>query len=93
MVPTISVMYGYNAVIWVKNRSEYNRIFYGTSIGIGLDAHFKPKNAGYWAFELFYPIRGAEVNDYINDLKDNHGATLNELTPITFSIGRRFIID
>jgi hypothetical protein len=94
LIPTLTAMYGYNAVIKGKDNSDFDKIFYGPSIGIGLDAHFKRKNAGYWSFDLFFPIRGSEVEDYMTDLENNHGATFdNELFPITISIGHRFIIN
>jgi hypothetical protein len=90
--PYLLAMYGYNAVIGVSNATEYNKIFYGPSLGFGFDFS-RPEKRGYWAVALIIPLRGSEVNTYIDDLKDNHGVTFkNDLLPIAVSIGYRFIL-
>lgn len=86
-------MYGYNAAIRVPGASQYDKIFYGPTLGGGIDLHSLRHKKGYWSFALLIPIRSADVNHYIDDLKTNHGVTFkNELLPVGFSIGYRFII-
>ena len=71
-----------------------NKIFYGPSLGLGLDLRLNPMKRGYWAIALLLPIRSSEVNDYINDLKTEHNIIFkNELIPVGFSIGYRFVIN
>jgi hypothetical protein len=86
-------MYGYNSSIYVQDGKEYNKLFYGPSFGIGIDTHYNPMKVGYWSFAMLIPVRGSDVNDYMNDLKNNHNIEFkNALPPITFSVGYRFVI-
>ena len=85
------LMYGYNAAIAVMDASQYNKFFYGPTIGVGLDYRANPVSKGYWSMALFVPIRSSEVKDYIDDLKDNHGVEFKTgLIPVAISIGYRF---
>lgn len=87
-------MYGYNAAIAVSNADQFNKLFYGPSIGFGLDYKSNPSKLSYWTFSLLFPIRGSEVDDYITDLKNNHGVEFkNDLLPIAISVGYRFILN
>jgi hypothetical protein len=91
--PFAMAMYGYNAVISVSGASEYNKIFYGPSVGFGIDLRLRPWKMGYWSVALIVPFRGQEVDDYMNDLEDNHGVDFTSgLIPVAFSIGYRFIV-
>jgi hypothetical protein len=91
--PYLIAMYGYNAAIVVKNATDLNKTFYGPTVGIGLDFRQNPYRNGYWTFALLVPIRGSKVNDYIDDLKENHGVEFeNELMPIGFSVGYRLVL-
>jgi hypothetical protein len=88
------IMYGYNTSIVVSNATQFNKLFFGPSIGIGLDYRTNPNGIGYWSFALLFPFRSSEVDDYIDDLKTNHGVEFkNNLLPIGFSIGYRIIIN
>ena len=91
--PFALAMYGYNAAIAVLNASQYNKLFYGPTLGAGIDFLGKPQKRGYWSFGVFVPFRSAEVKEYMEDLENNHGADFtNSLFPVTVSIGYRFII-
>jgi len=86
-------MYGYNAAIKETNASQYNKLFYGPSFGIGMDYHSKRMKKGYWSFALLVPIRSSAVVEYMDDLENNHGIEFqNGLLPIAFSFGYRFIL-
>jgi hypothetical protein len=92
--PYLIGMYGYNAAIAVTNADQYNKLFYGPTFGIGLDFRPNPESIGYWSFALLLPIRSSEVNNYIDDLKNNHGVEFkNGLVPIGISFGYRFILN
>lgn len=83
-------MYGYNAAIAVSGASQYNKIFYGPSFGIGIDTRYRPMSSGYWSVGLLLPIRGTAVDDYMNDLQKNHSIEFkNKLLPVQISIGYR----
>jgi len=91
--PYAIIMYGYNAAIKVTGASQYNKLFYGPSFGIGLDFHPKHTERSYFSMALLVPIRSSAVNEYMDDLKNNHGVEFkNELLPVAFSIGYRFIL-
>ena len=90
-VPFFMAMYGYNAVIVVTNESQYNKFFYGPTIGIGCDLHSRHKENGYLSMALLVPIRSQEITDYINELENNAGVSFSEtLLPVAFSIGYTF---
>ncbi len=96
VIPSALLMYGYNGVIAVQGASQYNKFFYGTTMGFSLDVY--PNGArsggGFWSFGLLIPFRSSEVQNYIDNLKKNHNIEFkNELWPVTFSIGYRFILD
>ncbi|MBI9053460.1 MAG: hypothetical protein JEY96_06550 [Bacteroidales bacterium] len=88
--PYIQGMYGYNAVIYIKDQSSFDKFFYGETVGFGLD--FKSKNGnGGWSIAVLYPFRKDEVKEYMDDLKENEYVEFeNELYPVTISIGLRF---
>lgn len=90
--PYITGMYGYNAVIKVKDASEFDKIFYGPTLGFGFDFHSSDK--GYFSIALLIPIRSSEVNDYIDDLKNKHGVEFkNNLLPIAISLGYKIVLN
>lgn len=90
-VPTLSIMYGYNAAIKISGASQYDKIYYGVSIGVGLisKSYRDPKN--YWHFGLILPFRPSEFDTDFNTLKNNSGITgLEKPWPVTISIGYHF---
>jgi hypothetical protein len=92
--PYLEGMYGYNAAIVVVNNTQYNRLFYGPSVGAGLDIGSLAKNKGYLSIAILVPIRSPDANNYIDDLRTNYGVSFaNNLLPIAFSIGYRVAID
>jgi len=91
--PFALAMYGYNAGIAVLNASQYNKLFYGPTLGAGIDFHRNPQKRGHWSFGLFVPIRSPEVDDYMDRLENDYGVDIqNPLFPIAISIGYKFII-
>lgn len=93
LAPFIVGMYGYNAVIKVSNAEHLNKIFFGPTVGFGFDLHPRNLSGGYFSFGFLLPIRGDEVNNYIQNLEDNHNVTFErELLPFGISIGFRVVI-
>jgi hypothetical protein len=89
----IVAMYGYNAAIKVKGTVQYNKLFYGPSIGLGFDSESLYNKPSYWSFTLFYPFRSPAVEKYINDLKFTGTSFKNKLLPISLSLGYHFMIN
>lgn len=92
--PYLLGMYGYNAAITVTNATGYDKIFYGPTCGLGFDVKVGKARSNYLTIALLIPIRGPEVNDYINDLKNNHNVEFKgSLPPLAFSLGFRTPLD
>jgi hypothetical protein len=92
IVPFLTGMYGYNAAVAVTNATQYNKIFYGPSFGFGLDFRGRPEKRGYWSLALLVPVRGSDVDNYLNDLRSK-GVVIGSLPSVAVSIGYRFIIN
>ncbi|MBI3220999.1 MAG: hypothetical protein HYZ44_15905 [Bacteroidetes bacterium] len=91
VVPTFSVMYGYNAAIKITGASQYDKIYNGVSIGAGIisKSYRDPKN--YWHFGLILPFRPSEFDTDFNALNSNPGISgLQKPLPVTFSVGYHF---
>jgi hypothetical protein len=94
VAPFLTAMYGYNAAISVSNATQYNKFFYGPTVGIGMDYRSNLMANGYWTVSLLVPIRGSSVDDYIDDLKNNHNIEFkNSLLPIALTFGYRIILN
>ena len=91
--PHFLAMYGYNTVIKVSNASQYDKMFFGPTLGFGIDFRAKRASTGYWTIGLLVPIRNSEVDDYMDDLKKNHNIVFeNKLPPIGLSFGYSIIL-
>ena len=87
-------MYGYVTVIKVQNGDQYNKTFYGPTFGLGCDFRSGSSTKGYLTIALLFPVRGPEVQKYINDLKNHYNVDFkNGLIPVTLSVGYMFIIN
>ena len=90
--PYLIAMYGYNAIIKVSNASQFDKIFYGATTGLGMDFQTS-RNKSYWSLAVLIPFRSPDVQNYIDDLKKNHGVVFkNDLFPLAFSVGYNFIL-
>ncbi len=92
--PFVIAMYGYNAGVYIQNSIEHNKLFYGPTLGLGLDLRSRGKK-GYWSIAILYPIRkSSEIEDYMNHLEDSHHAIFNSeysLLPLSFSVSYRIL--
>ncbi len=93
--PFISAMYGYNASVSISDNPQYDKLFYGPSLGLGIDIRSrKPDSGGYLSIALMIPIRNSDAQDYIDLLKNEYGASFSSnLPPVGFSIGYKFIMN
>ncbi|MDR3711581.1 MAG: hypothetical protein P4L51_02105 [Puia sp.] len=96
--PFVMAMYGYNAAIAVSNSENFvnasnmNKLFYGPTAGIGFDYGNYRTRKGYLSVALTIPFRSPDVNNYIDQLK-NQGVTFrNGLSAVGFSIGYKFVM-
>lgn len=88
--PYFSAMYGYNAVYIIKNADNFNRTFYGTTIGVGVD--LKDSRSNFWTLALQVPFRSDDVKAYKTYLENSNIEIKRDLLPITISLGYRIAI-
>ena len=89
--PNFSVMYGYNAFIKIKGASEYNKIYYGPSLSLGIEIRAKKRMENYFNLELILPFRPKEFTDDLDVIKNDPDIKIySEPLPILFSIGYHF---
>jgi hypothetical protein len=86
-------MYGYNAVIKVTDMGELNKVFYGATIGAGVDYKPLKYSDDYITVSLFVPLRSSEVQDYMDYLNQAYSVEFEQgLFPVTFSVGYRIVL-
>lgn len=91
VVPFITGMYGYNAVIQVVNDHTLSKLFYGASFGAGIELHRNPGRLNHWAFSLLVPLRDPAVDEYIDHLEHFYGVQFtSKLMPVLFSVGYKY---
>lgn len=93
VMPFITAMYGYYAAIAPKDLAYLNKMFYGITVGGGVD--FRPKNSkfGYITATLLFPIRTPDAQQYINNVNNFQDAGYKgKLHVLNGSIGYKFIL-
>lgn len=88
IVPTVSGMYGFNSGIYTAD-AQYNKLYYGTSIGLGFISKPEKHAGNYWHFELIIPFRPDSYDSDVQNLK-NLGVRKTELPSVLFSVGYHF---
>ncbi len=88
-----TLMVGTNAAIVVTNSSSYNNIYFGPSIGGGIEMRFGKSKRNGLNIDLFLPFRSEEYQSDLNNIKNNPSITdIQEPLPITISVGYHFEI-
>jgi hypothetical protein len=82
--PFFMAMYGYNAVVYGETDKSLNQIFYGPSIGLGIDLHRRRNSLGYWSFAIIVPFRSTEAVDWAHQHGDAYSL-------IDVSVGYKFM--
>ena len=89
VTPYFCVMYGYNAVINVSGSVDFQKTYYGTSIGAGIE--LKSRNQpNFWSFGILLPFRDPAYERALDDLKAMGVNFDTEPWPIGISIGYHF---
>ncbi len=87
-VPVFLFMYGYNAAIVVAGASQYDKIYYGPSIGFGLENKVGRRHKNFWTVELIVPFRPKQFDTDINTIRNNPSvSSLATPLPIAVSVG------
>jgi hypothetical protein len=90
--PFLLGMYGYVEAVAVTHDPQYNKIFYGPTVGGGIDIG-PTTGKGYLSLAIFVPFRSPDVQNYIDELRASGVTINNNLVPVTFSIGYKFILN
>ena len=86
-----TMMYGYNAVIIIKDASQYNQTYYGISPGFGIEFHGRRRPGNFFNLELLIPLRTQEYRYDIIALQNKRTITLkSQPLPFTISMGFHF---
>jgi hypothetical protein len=86
-------MYGYNTAIDVVNATQYNKLYYGPTFGLGLDFRFRHYSNGYWTFAILVPVRNSDPSNYMNNLQNNDNISFsNGLSSVDVSVGYNIIL-
>jgi hypothetical protein len=87
----VSGMYGYNAVIMMKDDASASKTYYGPTFAAGIAIKSRNKGNSFLSIELLLPIRSSSFSDDLDILK-NAGYDVTEPLPIGFSIGYHFAL-
>ena len=74
----------------IKNADKFNRTFYGTTIGVGLDV--KGSRSNFWTLAVLLPFRSDDVSTYKTYLQHSNVKIERDLLPLAFSIGYRIAV-
>ena len=86
--PYLKVMYGVNAVTKVSGMNGYDKMFYGFTVGAGLEIRFGRRRASGINLDLNVPFRSPDYFLQVSNMKNNPQITMTSSTiPITISIG------
>lgn len=91
--PFLLGMYGYTTSVSVSNDTQYNKIFYGPTIGIGSDFKFKKSSRGFWSFAILLPLFNSKAIDYIRYLRVAKQITFSDPSTFRYSIGYRYLLN
>lgn len=87
LVPVVSAMYGYNAAIKVIGLSEYDKVYYGPTFGVGMEIGVANEGA-HIQLEINVPFRSRAFTEDLNALQRNPQVTgLRDPSPLAFAIG------
>ncbi len=91
--PFLLGMYGYTTSVSISNDAQYNKTFYGPTIGIGADLKFKKNSRGFWSFSLQLPLENSKAIEYIRYLTVVKHMTFSESSTFRYSIGYRYLLN
>jgi hypothetical protein len=89
--PVVNLLYGYNAVILVKDWDKLSKTYYGFSVGLGVE--FKlGQHRNKLSLSAYYPLRNRQFQDDYDAIKNNPALEVSDMSPITYEIGFNWAI-
>ena len=71
VIPFLTAMYGYNAAVVIADNTQYNKLFYGPTVGVGIDIRSKkPSSKGYLSLALMIPLRSSDAQNVHGHVKE-----------------------
>jgi len=91
--PFLVGMYGYTTAVSVSNDSQYNKMFYGPTLGIGADVKFRKFGRGFWTVAWLFPLNFSKSNEYIQYLIAYRHISFSLPSTLRFSFGYRYLLN
>jgi hypothetical protein len=85
--PYLKAMYGCNSVILVDGLEEYNKVYKGWTIGLGMEFRLGKKRQTGFNIDLNVPLRSPDFWEDLNVIENDPRVTDPQYLPIAFSIG------
>jgi hypothetical protein len=94
LCPTITAMYGYNAVIKIEGSYSPtvsgSKIYYGPTVGAGAELKTGRTKKNKLSFGVWLPFRNSDFQKDYDGLKDAGYEFQQDILPVAFSIGFNF---
>lgn len=88
--PTLTGMYGYNAIIVVNDAKKYNKTYYGPSVGVGVE--IRPRLKNYFSVGLIIPFRSQQFEKDYDALQQDPLIVINQKpNDVLLSFGYHFV--
>lgn len=84
--PVLFAMYGYNALVLVKNWSEVSKTYYGASVGAGLFLHTGKKGNNF-GLSLIVPFRDPAYAENVRKIEQTGLSINNKPGDVLISFG------
>lgn len=87
----VTGMYGTNAAIKIKGLTEYDKVYTGPTIGLGVKLNSRNTEGNYWDLGLLVPFRSGEYQDAEEAIKnDPRIIAFNPAWPVLIVVGYNF---
>ena len=90
--PTASYYYGFNGYIKQDEKPEFNKTYYGSSLGAGVEVWNK-RRTNFLHFQLLIPIQSLAFENDVEELNKASKDLNYKSSPILLSIGYHFGIN
>lgn len=89
--PFITGMYGYNVTIMIQGTDRYDEMYYGTTIGVGLELHGRHKPERFFSIQVLLPQRPQAYEDDLENLERNPNVQIQQKPwDVTIAMGYHF---
>lgn len=89
--PFLTAMYGYNAAIAIKGLPEENKLYYGTSVGLGLEIHTRHNTERFLSIQVLLPQRPSQFEEDLEALERRPDVVIKAKPwDVTLAVGYHF---